>query len=365
MKQELAPSSPFARDYAQAREKFLQAGACESLDIETYENPATGPHGERLYTDVVQLGSESAPNVLLLNSATHGVEGFCGAGSLTGWLHTHPAQTLPRNVRVVAIHAINPYGFAWLRRVTEDNVDLNRNFIDHVAPRPENADYTALHPHLLPAQWSPETAANTETALEAFAREHGAFAMQAALSRGQYTHPDGLFYGGDRPGWSNRTFRTVLERHVRGAAHVGFLDFHTGLGPFGHGELISKCALDDPEYRRLHEWYGPAVKTSAAGESNSPMLSGLIATAVRDIMPANGVSALTVEYGTYPFSDVLRAIRADNWLHARGDRSSARAQEINAYVRERFYPDDPDWRELVLVRSKQLIHRALAGLAGL
>ena len=37
------------------------------------------------------------------------------------------------------IHALNPFGFAHLRRANEDNVDLNRNFVDHEGGNyPEN-----------------------------------------------------------------------------------------------------------------------------------------------------------------------------------------------------------------------------------
>jgi hypothetical protein len=31
---------------------------------------------------------------------------------------------------VVFVHALNPYGMAWLRRVNENNIDLNRNFME-------------------------------------------------------------------------------------------------------------------------------------------------------------------------------------------------------------------------------------------
>ena len=34
-------------------------------------------------------------------------------------------------------------GLRVARRVNEDNVDLNRNFLDHGAPHPENPDYDA------------------------------------------------------------------------------------------------------------------------------------------------------------------------------------------------------------------------------
>ena len=31
---------------------------------------------------------------------------------------------------LVLLHALNPFGVAWVRRANEENVDLNRNFLD-------------------------------------------------------------------------------------------------------------------------------------------------------------------------------------------------------------------------------------------
>ena len=352
----------FAASYAQGRAKFLEAA--KPFSVVSFEHPGRGPDGDRLFTDVAVVGEPSATKVLLANSATHGVEGFCGSGALTAWLSSDGPKTMRPDVRAVIVHAINPHGFAWLRRVNEDNVDLNRNFVDHDAPAPLNADYEALHGHLLPDDWTDDSPANISAALKSYSDTHGAFAMQAALSRGQYHYPDGVFYGGNAPVWSNRVFREIVSRWVAGASHVTFLDFHTGLGPFGHAELISKCEPNDPELARLRSWFGNAVKTSAAGESTSPLLHGLIAHAIRDVMPADTVSALTVEYGTYEVSEVLGSIIADNWLHARGERQSDIGRGIVARVKEAFYPDDDDWRELVGVRAQQLMRRALEGLAG-
>ncbi len=354
----------FSQTYSEARGKFLAAAKARHLSVRSYMNPAEGPSGEGLWADAIVLGSDAATKVLIANSATHGAEGFCGSAALVDWLQAEQPEP-PDGVRLVLIHAINPFGFAWLRRVTEDNIDLNRNFLADFDDPPANADYGALHEHLLVGGGAQPDWPAAKAALDAYAAEHGEFAMQGALSRGQYAHADGLFYGGAGPGWSNRTFRAILDEMVSGAEHVAFIDFHTGLGPFGHAELISKCDPDDPEFQRLLAWFGPSVKTSAAGESTSPMLSGLIAGAVRALAPPGTVSAITAEFGTYPLWDVLRALQQDNWLHASGHVDTPEGERIKRNLKEIFYPDHDDWRELVLVRARQLIRNGLAGLDAL
>ena len=132
----------FPQDYRSGRTAFLAAAEKAGAEIATYEAGSSGPDGAPVSTDVALLGRADAPNVFLCNTATHGVEGFCGSGILTGFLDSGETAALPENVRLVFIHALNCHGFAWLRRVTEENVDLNRNFVDHTKKHPKNAEYT-------------------------------------------------------------------------------------------------------------------------------------------------------------------------------------------------------------------------------
>ena len=76
---------------------------------------------------------------MVIISETHGVEGFCGSGCQVGFLVERVYEGLPKTVGVALVHALNPYGFAWLRRVNEDNVDLNRNFRDFTEPPPSSS----------------------------------------------------------------------------------------------------------------------------------------------------------------------------------------------------------------------------------
>src|SRR5690606_13074263 len=118
----------FSRDFAEARERFRDLARRHGLEVETYPHPERGPDGGDLSADVTRIGPADAEAVLLLVSGTHGVEGFCGSGCQLGMLHQGTFDALPEGMAVVLVHAINPYGFAWLQRLTEGHVDLNRNF---------------------------------------------------------------------------------------------------------------------------------------------------------------------------------------------------------------------------------------------
>jgi hypothetical protein len=201
----------FAADYAEARQKFLSAAREAGATLVAYEHPdKRGPNGEVLATDVALIGPKNATRVFLTSSATHGVEGFCGSGCQVGFFKDKLHEVASADTLSIIVHANNPHGFAWVRRVTEDNVDLNRNFQDFAKALPENAGYEELHPHLLPADWDGPARAEADKAIMAFIQSKGPLAYQAAVTIGQYKHGDGLFFGGFKPGWSNQTFRKIL-----------------------------------------------------------------------------------------------------------------------------------------------------------
>jgi hypothetical protein len=354
----------FSESYAEARAKFCGAAATAGGALRSWLNPKVrGPNGEKLYLDTARFGAADAPNMLVMVSSTHGVEGHCGSGAQIAWLATGGAAKLADHTGVLLVHAINPYGFAWTRRVNEDNVDLNRNFVDHDKPYPTNDGYAAIAEAILPETWDETSLAETQRTLDAYAQKHGAFALQGAISSGQYTHPDGVFYGGRKPTWSNRTIRAVARTELDHAKRVGVIDFHTGLGPFGHGELICAVPPGAKSFPRSKAWYGDEVTSPEGGTSTSAIVSGAMMDAFAQELPDTEVTTIAIEYGTYPVPEVMGAVRADNWLHQRGDLASPLGRDLKANMKERFFPAGDKWREMVWQRADQVIGWALAGLA--
>ncbi|MBT7612616.1 MAG: DUF2817 domain-containing protein, partial [Rhodospirillaceae bacterium] len=247
----MSVTNHFSATYSKARAKFLETCGSLGLAVEHHIHPELGREGEELATDVARFGPEDADRVLFTMSATHGVEGFCGSGAQIGALRSGLYDNLPDGMAAVLIHAINPYGFSWLRRVTHENVDLNRNHLDHAAPYPVNQGYEHLRGAICPQEWTAQAQTAARATLDAYAEEHDTMALQGAISGGQYSHAEGLFFGGHDTTWSARTMHDVVAKHAAGARHAGLIDYHTGLGPYGYGELISDHLLDDPGHDRL------------------------------------------------------------------------------------------------------------------
>jgi len=269
----------FSPRYAQARQKFLQGCVSAGLTVEPHAHPLKGREGEELSMDVALDGAPDAPNLLVVSSACHGVEGHCGSGVQVFALHDAEwrEKAKAQGVSVLYVHALNPHGFSHGRRVTHENVDLNRNFIDFSKPVPVNEAYAKLHELLLPDTWPPTP--ENQAAIEKWIGKHGTTAYQAAVTSGQYQFEDGLFYGGKAPTWSNRTIREVLRRHAGQAKRIAWIDLHTGLGPNGLGERIFACRDDKAAYARANAWWGtPAAPVTSIydGSSTSALLRGLM-----------------------------------------------------------------------------------------
>lgn len=359
----MAATQYFSSDYARARERFAEAAGQAGATITNYRHPGAGPEGENLSTDVAWLGPQDAERVLLTISGTHGAEGFCGSGAQVGWFESGLAGEMPEDIAYIAIHAINPHGFAWLRRVTEDNVDLNRNFVDFSAALPDNEAYDELAEALCPPDWDDATIAASRVVLAAFAEAHGTNALQTAISGGQYNHPDGIFFGGAAATWSHRTLKQIFLRHLARVKDIAVVDYHTGLGPRGHGERICPAGPDSPGLARVRDWYGDDHTCPALGTSSASEIQGFNIIGMEQAAPQAAMTAVALEYGTLPTEEVKLALRADNWLHLHGELDSAKGRAIKAQIREAFYQDADDWKTMVWERAVETQRLAVAGLS--
>jgi len=357
-------SPHFSQSYGEAREKFLAAAKARGARVFREVHPSErGAQGEELSVDLACLGDERAAGLLLLSSATHGVEGFCGSGCQIALLHDDVflAEAERAGVAVLMLHALNPYGFSHLRRVNEDNIDLNRNFMNFHAPLPDNPGYAELHSRLLPSAWPPP--ADNEAQLGAWMAKHGEKAYQAAITAGQYRFPEGMFYGGTRPSWSNATLRAVLRAEASMRTRLAWIDFHTGLGPRGHGEKIYAGRDDAAEVARAREWWGSDVTSFFDGSSTSARVSGVICSSAYDECPKTEITAMALEYGTYPMEQVLQAFRAEHWLHNHPDAPPTQHDEIKRRMRDMFYIDSDDWKAAVYSQARTACMTAVTRLA--
>lgn len=115
------PHCLFSDSYWESRERFrfeVQVLNGTNIPLEVVDG---------LTMDVGIINEENCGNsALVVLSGTHGVEGYAGGAVQLGLLRSLPKHKDNKQC-IVLVHALNPFGWAMLRRWNENGVDLNRN----------------------------------------------------------------------------------------------------------------------------------------------------------------------------------------------------------------------------------------------
>ncbi len=350
----------YSPDYATARARFLRVAGDRGFRLESFAVEGTGPNGEELAIDAAVLGSERPERALIISSGLHGVEGFFGSAVQIALLTTdHPRFRPPGpGEALILLHALNPYGFAWLRRADAENVDLNRNLLIDGQPYegspPLYAKLNALlNPELAPSRFDFFYPRSLLTILR-----HGMPALKAAIAGGQYDFPRGLFFGGNAPSQLQHVLASNLPRWLDSARSVIHLDFHTGLGRFGDHKLLLEPEREPAQVERLRRIFSTeCIEVSSTAGIAYPT-RGDLGTWCRALFPGCRYDYLCAEFGTYSPVSVLAALREENRAHhwlTPGDPEFERAKRR---LKDVFVPDQSFWRSMAVAMALDLINRA-------
>ena len=357
----------FSPDYIIARQRFLDACEKANAELTTLTLSVLGPSEERLSIDVAYIGPSDPKRLLIHTSGIHGVEGFPGSAVQVRLLErcAEGELKISDDTGLMVAHAINPYGFAWLRRVNENNADLNRNFLlpsDAYVGEPER--YHELDKLLNP---------RTHNSLFDFFSIKAAWTIlrmgfnvaKQTIAEGQYERPKALQYGGSMLYEGPRLWIEHLEKNLPDVKQVTWLDFHTGLGPFGVDSLFVIGDDSPEEITRLSAHYGGGIQSigpdsKVAYDIRGGMLEGVMAR-----WPEIEWTSIIQEFGTVKPVKVLQALRAENrmthWSSIE-ERKKLNAPERRKLV-EIFNPSSDKWRSMIMERGQQLIDDAFTDLS--
>lgn len=354
----------YALSFEAARERFRAVAQQAGGRLSAYAHPdCRGQDGAPLTVDVACFGRPDARRRLLVVSGTHGLEGFSGSAGQIAWMLADGRAALAEDVAVVMVHGINPWGFAHLSRTTENNVDLNRNFIDFGAPLPQNPGYAHLHPQLLHEEWTMASQAAAQQAMDDYAAAHGPDAVFDTLARGQYSHPDGLNYGGAAREWSNRVLEQIVREHVAGASQVAFIDWHTGIGAYGEPFFLCFNPEGSALHARAAQWWGDARISGQQPHGRArPQYQGLLFYGVQQYLGDVPMCGAVIEFGTRGWH-MRRILRLDLWLKFKAERGTPRYAMHQADLLDAFCPVDELWRDATVRHSLEITRQALTGLA--
>ena len=321
-----------------------------------------GPNEEDLAIDVAWIGPSDASRVLLSSSGVHGVEGFAGSAIQLSILDS--LESLPEDTALAVIHIANPFGMAWLRRVNESNIDLNRNFL---LPGEEYAGEPAGYAQLSPLINQPSIPKRNERFfLRAlwYVFRNGFSATKQAFAEGQYSRPECLQYGGSALEKGPELIIEWLERHLTSVERCLWIDLHTGLGKAGEDTLLVEFVEEDPKLQQLRTKFGPRITSLDPKAGVAYAIRGGMQAGIEARFPNVEWTSITQEFGTVSPFKVIKALRAENrwnqWGGSEGRETLHHWSKTD--LLNTFNLRDIAWRNRLLERGNALFNDAMSHL---
>jgi hypothetical protein len=355
----------FPSDFGDSRKRFREncRRNIASPDDFCRSFPIASPTDKDLTIDY-GFFSRGNDRLVVIQSGIHGSEAIPGAAVQELVLKEYLTRLLDRNFDVFLIHGLNPYGFKYIRRTDEFNVNLNRNFtVDARGYDTQNPDYERLRGLFEPTGavhdvWLSALGIHARFIGRVIGDGFSATPLTIGLDSGQYLHSKGMNYGGRSPAqqvsFLTSALGPVMARPYR---EILFLDFHTGLGRNGELAIIegihppSKLLGEFTQLMGHHEQDGIVIH-SGNDAGFFPTSGDVIDFVPSLVNPSDPrVLALTMEYGTMGI-DTISQLRSasrmilENRTHfypcAKND--GAPCAEIREDFRTLFSPPDNAWR---------------------
>jgi Protein of unknown function (DUF2817) len=348
----------WSEDYKTATDKFCDAAIRASAVLEKLEIAAKGPHGETLAISIAWLGDDDPEKVILHSSGMHGVEGFAGSAIQVQALE-NSNKVSPKNA-LVFVHCLNPYGLAWLRRVNENNVDLNRNYFfeDENLVSQSKSVYGRLNPLLNPEKPPVNDELYFTASLAKAVFLYGFGATMSSIVIGQYEYERGLFFGGREMQLGTLLYKNWLSQRLGRAKYVLAIDTHSGLGKMNEEVLMVESSKQSARFNRLVRAFGNPLISVAKQKSVGYTIKGGYPSALGKILPNSTVDFITEEFGTHSSLKILYALREENsWFHS-GDKNDPRLDQSTQRLKDMFNPSSEIWRSCVLSKGSKRIFQA-------
>ena len=352
-------------DEAFSRERFIQS---LSLLQSEWPDSRLESHPLKEHTDLTidWVWAEPArkENIIILSTALHGVEGFVGGAMQHLFIQEFLPRLNPENTGLLLVHAINPWGMKHHRRFNPNNVDLNRNFVyDGNYDTSLNQLYPQLRGLLVPQRRVNSILGETlrfAVQIISLIVKHGVKAGRDGILMGQYSDPDGFYFGGQEPQEEALVMMTLLGRAMRDYGTILHFDMHSGYGP------RYQMSLTNPENDPLSsaefaERYNYPLVVKANPDEFYTTLGDMSAYAYHlgsEKYPEKQVLSTAFEFGTFGESLLagIRSLRAEIFemqLSNHGAKNETIAEYIRKEYQEQSFPAEERWREKALADARQ------------
>lgn len=347
-------------NYLEARALFLETATNLGCTFDHFHNESvSGIAGEALFCDVARLGPDSASRKILLSSGVHGVETYCGSAMQILIMQNLVSHIDFDDLQIIFVHALNPYGCSNYTRNNEDNIDLNRNFVDFSQAQTSSLEQKQFKEQAYPTNWIGSDLTRVLEKVERYIAANGAEKFQTMMTQGQYLCEQDPYFGGNAASWSNKVWADICHKHCGPDVNLVHLDFHTGLGPRGACELIYTGSPENYQ-RAENAFISGKLIAPGAQDSSSPSISGPLCCGLLTTNP--DALCVALEFGTIPIEAMLGTLIEANWLHNNPDCDAETRQRIQDKTLNAFFIPETDWLEQVWDMTESYFMDALHSL---
>ena len=355
-------------DYDECRSEFLQSAESLRSKFDTlvvFKQQVPGETDTTLFIDFCFIpASKKQEKLLILSSGTHGVEAFVGSAVQNMFMQEIIDSSLTDNLAVLLIHGVNPYGFKYLRRVTENNVDLNRNCDQN----PElynsvNDGYIKLNGFLNPTlKVNVDNTGNKFFYLKAIKMiiKSSIAVLRQAILQGQYELEDGLYFGGEKLEPQMVSMQPLFSAILNEYNEVLMIDLHTGFGERGKMHLFPE-AKGDVELKNRIEVLFEGYDLDWGDDDEFYTITGDFANYVGSFKNEGLFYPMLFEFGTLNSKSTLGSIRSmhnmiiENQGAHWGYETDSDKDVVQSRFMEMYYPSSEAWRSKAIDDSREVL----------
>jgi hypothetical protein len=333
---------------------------------------------EGLTIDWIEASPQvSCERLLILTTGEHGIEAYVGSAVMQVLIDEFLHRLHTPTTGLVLVHAINPWGMKYRRRVNSQNVDLNRNFYwNEVEPGKEesfnpayNPYYDCLSPLLNPQKLVRHRlisqAGFIYRLIRSLARD-GASVVRNYSIIGQYHEPRGIYYGGSQLQEETQVLIDLFRRQIQPYRQILLLDMHTGYGPRYQMRLVNSSIEPRDSAMLAAEFHYPLVLKANKEEFydiQGDMIDYLYRLVFEEY-PDTGLYATTFEFGTFGNSwlATLRDLSItilENQLYWYGSRSDKARLWIKREFEQLYFPSEAKWRAKAIIDARRAFEGVL------
>ena len=367
----MSPSHWFSKNYNEASSRFREQ--ISNLKIlghnvvhEQLNLDHCGPFSEELIIDIAIVGSIQSEKMFLYTSGIHGVEGFAGSAIQLSVLDLISNEAPFDTHCIIFIHIINPYGMAWLRRVNENNVDLNRNFLNEKSEFHGEPDgYERINNFLNPSKIPNKYDFSFYLKGVLYLVKYGFRNLKQWIAQGQYQRSDSIQFGGKEMQKGPALIMNWLKNNITQVKEAVAVDLHTGLGPSGYDTILIPDTINKEDYDVLKNIYQDHVAPLDPDKGIGYKIKGDLHSGITNYFSDIKWIYVTQEFGTFPPTTVFKNLRAENmWTQnssLKGDEELLKHWSRMKLMRT-FNPDDQVWQSKIIDRGLKVFNDTRAYL---